>query len=97
MAVYCIRLDGSSMDPIYQDGDLLFVDAARKPWPGRDAVIELHQDEDGEPYPAFVKRVVTINSEFVDLKEWQPEERVFRIPRSQIRNLHLILKNNEMY
>lgn len=97
MQVYTIRVQGDSMKPIYSDGDLLFVDAARKPFVERDAVIELHPTEEGGPMQAFIKRVVAINSEFVELKEWQPKERTFKIPRSKIRSLHLVLKNNDMY
>jgi phage repressor protein C with HTH and peptisase S24 domain len=97
MQVYTIRVQGSSMVPIYYDGDLLFVDAARKPFPERDAVIELHPTEEGGPMLAFIKRVVSINSEFVELKEWQPKERTFKVARSKIRSLHLVLKNNDMY
>jgi len=97
MTVYCIRLEGDSMVPILDSGELLFVDAAQKPRPGRIAVIQLHPTQDGEPAPAFVKRVERITSEWVDLKEWQPKERVFRIQMSRIKTMHLVLKNSEMY
>lgn len=97
MSVYCIRLDGDSMSPVFEDGDLLFVDSGRRAIVGRDAVIELYPEEDGEPAPAFVKRVTMISPSFVELMEFKPKERTFKVQRDKIKSLHLILKNNEMY
>lgn len=84
------------MYPIYDDGDLIFVDPGRKPYSGRDAVIELYPEENEYPR-AFLKRIVSINGEFITVKEWQPKEREFTIERRRIKALHLVLKNNEMY
>lgn len=95
--VYCIYVDGDSMAPAHMDGDLLFIDAGRKPFPGRDALIELNQESDGQPLRAFIKRVVKLTPEYVELLEYRPKERTFRLPRARIRNLHLVLKNTDMY
>ncbi|GAB2176748.1 S24 family peptidase [Dongia sp. agr-C8] len=95
--IYCIYVDGDSMEPAHMHGDLLFVDAARKPFPGRDAVVELLPDSDGAPARAFIKRIVKLTPEFVELFEFRPKERTFRLARSKIRNLHLVLKNTDMY
>jgi phage repressor protein C with HTH and peptisase S24 domain len=95
--IYCIYVDGDSMEPAHTHGDLLFVDAARKPFPGRDAVVELLPDSDGAPARAFIKRIVRLTPEFVELFEFRPKERTFRLARSKIRNLHLVLKNTDMY
>jgi phage repressor protein C with HTH and peptisase S24 domain len=95
--VYCIYVDGDSMAPAHLDGDLLFIDAGRKPFPGRDALIELNQESDGQPLRAFIKRVVKLTPEFIELLEFRPKERTFRLPRARIRNLHLVLKNTDMY
>jgi phage repressor protein C with HTH and peptisase S24 domain len=95
--VYCIYVDGDSMAPAHMDGDLLFIDAGRKPFPGRDALIELNQESDGQPLRAFIKRVVKLTPEYVELLEYRPKERTFRLPRARIRNLHLVLTNTDMY
>jgi len=95
--VYCIYIDGDSMAPAHLDGDLLFIDAGRKPFPGRDALIELNQEAEGQSLRAFIKRVVKLTPEFVELLEFRPKERTFRLPRAKIRNLHLVLKNTDMY
>ena len=95
--VYCIYVDGDSMEPAHMDGDLLFVDAARKPFPGRDAVVELNPESDGAPARAFIKRIVKLAPDYVELFEFKPKERTFRLPRARIRNLHLVLKNTDMY
>lgn len=95
--IYCIYVDGDSMEPAHMHGDLLFVDAARKPFPGRDAVVELLPDDDGAPARAFIKRIVKLTPDYVELFEFRPKERTFRLARAKIRNLHLVLKNTDMY
>lgn len=95
--IYCILVDGDSMSPAHNHGDLLFVDAARKPYPGRDAVIELHPEHEGGPQRAFIKRIVKMTTDYVELLEFKPKERTFRLARSKIKGLHLVLTNNEMY
>jgi phage repressor protein C with HTH and peptisase S24 domain len=95
--VYSIYISGNSMDPIHLDGDLVFVDAGRKPFPGRDALIELYQQNEGEPLRAFIKRVEKVTNEYIELREYQPKERTFRLKHSQIKNLHLVLRNTDMY
>lgn len=97
--VYCIYVSGGSMEPAHRDGALLFIDAGRKPFPGRDALIELNpeRDDDGQPLRAFVKRVVRITPDYVELLEFKPVERVFRLARERIRNLHLVLENSDLY
>jgi phage repressor protein C with HTH and peptisase S24 domain len=95
--IYCIRVDGNSMEPAHNHGDLLFVDEARKPYPGRDAVVELHPDHEGGPQRAFIKRIVKLTPDYVELFEFKPKERTFRLARAKIRNLHLVLTNNDMY
>ena len=88
--VYCIYVSGDSMSPIHEAGDLLFIDGGRIPFPGRDALIELHPEREGDPLRAFVKRLMKVTP-------LQPKERVFKVQRSRIRNLHLVLKNTDMY
>ncbi len=95
--VYVIFIEGSSMEPVHFDGDMLFIDSQRRPFPGRDALVELHPETENDPPDALVKRVVQINPEFVELLEFQPKERKFRIPQARIKNLHLVLKNTDMY
>src|SRR5262245_57922724 len=39
--LYCIYASGSSMEPVYEQGDLVYVDPHRPPMAGRDVVIQL--------------------------------------------------------
>lgn len=95
--IYAIYLEGESMTPAYEPGDLVFVDSTRKPWVGRDALVELHPKTENDPPRAFLKRIAVLNSEFVELKEFKPVERTFRLPRSAIKAMHLVLRNTDMY
>ena len=94
--VYCIYIEGNSMEPRLDAGDLLFIDPSRKVIVGRDALIELQPTAEGEQPKALVKHILAINSEFIEVKQFNPEKK-WKIQRKKIRNLHLVLKNSEMY
>lgn len=93
---YCIRVEGDSMEDHLSHGDLLFVDPSKKPLVGRFAVIEMRPTAEGEPRRAFVKRVVALSTEYVRVQQYNPP-RQWDIPRREVENLHLVLKNNEMF
>ena len=94
--IYCIYVEGSSMEPRIDAGDLLFIDPSRKVIVGRDALIELKPTKEGDQPRALVKHILAVNSEFIEVKQFNPEKK-WKIQRVKIRNLHLVLKNSEMY
>ena len=94
--VYCIYLEGDSMHPRFDSGDLLFVDPVKKPVAGRDVVIQMRPKNEGDDIRAFVKQIVAINSEVVEVKQFHPEK-TWPIKRREILHIHVILRTNEMY
>ena len=94
--VYCIYLEGDSMEPRFDAGDPLFVDPVKKPLPGRDVVIQMKPRQDGDAIKAFVKQVVSINSDFVEVRQFNPPKK-WKIKRSDILSIHAILNRSDMY
>ncbi len=93
--IYCIYAEGSSMEPVYEAGDLIYVDPHRPPWPGRDVVIQLRkQSEDGE-IRYFLKRLTKRSGAQWRVKQFNPEKEIVLEDRD-IAAIHLVLKNHEL-
>ena len=93
--IYCIYAEGSSMEPVYEAGDLIYVDPHRPPWPGRDVVIQLRaQGPDGE-MRYFLKRLVKRSGTQWRVKQFNPEKEIVLDDRD-VAAIHLVLKNHEL-
>lgn len=93
--IYCIYAEGSSMEPVYEAGDLIYVDPHRPPWPGRDVVIQLRaQGPDGE-MRCFLKRLVKRSGTQWRVKQFNPEKEIVLDDRD-VTAIHLVLKNHEL-
>lgn len=93
--IYCIYAEGSSMEPVYEAGDLIYVDPHRPPWPGRDVVIQLRvPGPDGE-MRYFLKRLVKRSGTQWRVKQFNPEKEIVLDDRD-VAAIHLVLKNHEL-
>ncbi len=93
--IYCIYAEGSSMEPVYEAGDLIYVDPHRPPWPGRDVVIQLRTlAPDGE-MRCFLKRLVKRSGTQWRVKQFNPEKEIVLDDRD-VAAIHLVLKNHEL-
>jgi phage repressor protein C with HTH and peptisase S24 domain len=93
--IYCIYAQGSSMEPVYEAGDLIYVDPHQPPKPGRDVVIQLRkQSEAGEPR-YFLKRLVKHTSTQWRVKQFNPEKEIV-LEEREVAAIHLVLKNHEL-
>jgi phage repressor protein C with HTH and peptisase S24 domain len=93
--IYCIYASGSSMEPVYEAGDLVYVDPHRPPTAGRDVVIQLAAKTPGGDERYFLKRLVRRSGSKWRLKQFNPEKE-FVLDDKEIRAVHLVLKNNEL-
>lgn len=93
--IYCIYAAGSSMEPVYESGDLIYVDPNRPPWPGRDVVVQLRkQSEEGE-IRYFLKRLVKRTGTQWRVKQFNPEKEIV-LDEREVAAIHLVLKNQEL-
>jgi phage repressor protein C with HTH and peptisase S24 domain len=69
--VFALFVSGTSMEPRFQSGDLIFLEKKRPPQVNDFVVIELHPDEDGVQ-AAFVKRLLGITPTKYRLEQYNP-------------------------
>jgi transcriptional regulator with XRE-family HTH domain len=92
---YGIYVQNVSMQPVYDPGDLVYVDPRRPVAAGRDCIIQLKQAEPGGEMRFMLKRLVKrVGSKWV-FKQFNPEKEIELADR-EIAAVHLILKNHEM-
>jgi len=93
--IYCIYAQGSSMEPVYEAGDLVYVDPHRPPKAGRDVVIQLAaKGPDGEER-CFLKRLVRRSGSKWRFKQFNPDKE-FVLDEKDVAAVHLVLKNHEL-
>lgn len=81
---------GDSMEPVYEQGDMLLVHPAKPPQRGDDVLLVLHNGDTTDDHAAMVKRLVSYDDTAVRLRQYNPP-RDFDIPRTEILSLHLIV------
>lgn len=86
---------GTSMEPRYAEGDLLFVNPSRPPGIGDDVLIELHGAH-GEPGPTYVKTLERRTSSGVLCRQHNPPLTI-SYDAGMIRSMYRIMRNNDLY
>ncbi len=91
---FAIYVEGASMEPKFEAGDLIFIDSHRAPRIYDYVVIEL-QNEQGER-EAFIKRYLGQKEGHVICLQYNPhKERHY--PLEKIIKLHRVFTNNELF
>jgi phage repressor protein C with HTH and peptisase S24 domain len=93
--IYCIYAEGSSMEPVYEAGDLVYVDPHRPPQAGRDVVIQLAAKARTGEERCFLKRLVRRSGGKWRVKQFNPEKE-FVFDEKDVAAVHLVLKNHEL-
>lgn len=92
---FALYVEGESMSPKFEPGDLVFVHPHRKPRPGDYVVIEEPETEVDGPR-GFIKRLVSISSREVRVQQFNPRGELTFIVRPGLRVLKVIL-DGELY
>lgn len=92
---YAIYFHGSSMEPVFEQGDIGVVDPRRPPSPGDYVVVQLNDGLSDDVMTVLVKRLVRATSTWVELEQFNPAMH-FRLPRRQVARMHRILSRAEM-
>lgn len=93
--IFGLYVDGDSMAPRYDPGELILLWRHRPVIIGRDIVIQMKPHADGENPRAYLKRLVSKNSEQITVESLNPTKRkAFKM--SEIESLHLVLLRSEM-
>ncbi|MGE7153127.1 XRE family transcriptional regulator [Methylorubrum rhodesianum] len=89
--VYVVYLVGDSISPAYEDGTPIYVDPHRRPQPRDYVVVELRGERDGEPGPAFVKRLVARGAGKLRLEQHNPSGPLDPIDESEVVRVHRVI------
>ena len=91
---YALFIEGDSMSPRYEPGELIFVSPRRPARIGDDVVI-VRRDGDGEQC-AYIKRLLRRGGAEVVAEQFNPPKEV-RFPAAEIEAIHLVLRMADLY
>jgi phage repressor protein C with HTH and peptisase S24 domain len=83
-SAFAIRVRGSSMEPRYWQGELVYCVRKRPPKPGEDCVVEL---EGGE---AFLKTYRQQTASELVCEQWNPNQ-PWKAPKAKVKALHAVV------
>jgi len=89
---YGVYIQGSSMAPRFQEGEVAFVDPKRPPQVGDDVLVFLvGPEDDGERMTAcLIKRLVRRTADYIELEQFNPGQ-AFRIERGRVSKVHRVI------
>ncbi len=89
---YAVIAAGSSMEPRYFDGEVVFVHPGRRVAPGRHTfvVVQFYPDEEGEAPKAVIKKYERQTGSELILSQYNPPEEL-RFPIETVKSIHLIV------
>lgn len=92
---YALYVEGESMAPRFEPGDIVFVHPHRKPQPGDYVIIQEADTNNGEPR-AFIKRLVRMTGTTVRVMQFNPEATIdFVIRPGTV--VHKVITDTELY
>lgn len=93
--LYSLYVEGTSMEPQYQPGDLVFVHPDKPAKIGDAVVIQCQVGEDG-PTEATIGILSRRSAEKVTIRKHNPPAEI-DLPRETVLSIHKVLTNNEIY
>lgn len=93
--VFAIYVEGDSMSPRHEPGELRYCDPSRPPRIGDDVVIVMAAKEAGKPPQSYLKRLVRRTASEIIAWQFNPEKEV-RFPTDQVQQVIRVLTTNEV-
>lgn len=93
--VYALYVEGESMSPRFEPGNLVFVHPHRKPLGGDYVVIQEPDSNNGEPR-AFIKRLIRITPTTVKTQQFNPEATIEFVIRPGL-TVHKVMTDADLY
>jgi phage repressor protein C with HTH and peptisase S24 domain len=93
--IYALYVEGDSMAPRYEPGEIVLVYAQRPPVIGRDVVIQVRPRVEGDNPQAYLKRLVRKSDREITVEQFNPRKtRTFKT--ADVLSIHLVLTRDEM-
>lgn len=93
--VYALYVEGTSMVPRFEPGDLVFVHPHRKPRGGDYVVIQEPDSNNGEPR-GFIKRLVAFTAKTIRTEQFNPPTKIEFVNRPGT-IVHKVMADGELY
>lgn len=94
--VFCVYVRGTSMEPRYIEGDLLFLDPTRPPKPGEDVIVEKAPARPGDAPVALLKQIVARTPTRIVLRQFNPPNDRIEIPNDKILRISVVLSTRDL-
>lgn len=94
--IYSIYFHGESMLPLFEPGDVAFVDPRRPVGSNDYVVVQLGEGDSDEVTSVLVKRLVRQTAQEYTLSQFNPAI-TFTIPRNKVVRLHRVYRPNELF
>lgn len=95
--VYGFYVQGGSMAPRFEEGEMGFVETKRPPRIGDDVIVQLRApiDDGEEVTAALIKRLVRRSASYVELEQFNPAT-TFRIDAEKVKAIHRVIPWREL-
>jgi len=91
---YATYVVGTSMEPRYYAGEVIYVHPGKPVTPGAYVVVQVKPKSDGEPPRALIKRLVKRGALKITLEQFNPEKS-FDVPLKDVVSIHRIVGSGE--
>lgn len=93
--VFTIYVEGESMEPRFEPGELIYLDPTRPVKLGDDVVVVFGSMREGQPDRHYLKRLVRRTAEKVLTRQFNPDE-VVEFPAGSVKQIIRVLRMNEV-
>lgn len=87
---YAIYVFGDSMEPRYEQGEIVFVDPTRPARSGDYVVVQIADEEKGTPHEGYIKQYVRQNQKQLTLFQFKPKK-TLTFPMSKVKSIEVIV------
>lgn len=93
--VFALYVVGSSMEPRFEEGELVYVSSGRPPSIGDYVIVERKGQNEGENGPSLIKRLVRRTGTNLVLEQFNPGGLV-EVPTEDVKSVYRVLPWNEV-
>lgn len=93
--IYALHVESDSMAPRYEPGEIILVWAGRPALIGRDVVVQIKPEEEGENPRAYLKRLIRRNDKELVLEQFNPRK-TMSLKMKDVLSVHMVLTRDEM-
>lgn len=93
--VFVLYVQGSSMSPWREPGQMVYLEQNRPPRPGEYIVIEMAPSPGEEVKPAMIKRLVSTSPARIRLRQYNPDKE-FDVDRTKVRAIYRVMDWDEL-